>query len=138
MIEDTEVSARIGLIAPPSNAVMEVEFYRSLPEDITVHTSHIYRSSAVVNADSMSQTADNAVQTALTLVQAEPTVVVYGHAASSYAAGIAGDANLARKIAEVAGAPAITTAQASVRCLESISAKRIWFVAPYPQAIAQT
>ncbi len=138
MLDDPPATARIGLIAPPSNAVMEVEFYRSLPEDITVHTSHIYRSSAVVDADSMAQTADNAVETALTLAQAEPTIVVYGHAASSYAAGIGGDASLAEKIAEAAGAPAITTARASVRCLESVGARRIWFIAPYPQAIAQT
>lgn len=137
MIEDTKVSARIGLLAPPSNAVMEVEFHRSLPDDITVHTSHIYRASKTVTADSMAETADNAVQTALTLVQAEPTIVVYGHAASSYAAGPAGDADLARKIADAVGVPAITTARASVRCLQSIGARRIWFIAPYPTAIAQ-
>ena len=34
----------------------------------------------------MAQTAENAVQTALTLVQAEPSVIVYGHVASSYGA----------------------------------------------------
>ena len=138
MIEDREVSARIGLLAPPSNAVMEVEFYRSLPDDITVHTSHIYRSSNTLNADAMTETAANAVQTALTLVQAEPHVVVYGHAGSSYAGGTSGDASIAQKITAAVGVPAITTALAVVRCLQSIGARRIWFVAPYPPAIAQT
>jgi len=133
-----EVTARIGLLAPPSNAIMEVDFYRSLPPDITVHTSHIFRTTRTVSADAMAETAGNAVQTALTLVQTQPALVVYGHAASSYAGGVAGNAALASRIAEAVGVPALTTAGAIVHCLRSIRARRIWYIAPYPPKIAQT
>lgn len=138
MFDTPDVTARIGLLAPPSNAVMEVEFYRSLPRDITVHTSHIFRTSRTLNADAMAETAGNAVQTALTLVQTQPALVVYGHAASSFAGGVAGDAELARRIAEAVGAPALTTASAIVGCLRSVGARRIWYIAPYPPAVVET
>jgi len=108
---------RIGLLVPSSNAVMEVEFYRSLPTDITVHTSHIYRASAAVDAQAMAETGRNAAQTALSLSQAQLALIVYGHTASSYVNGPAGDAEIGRMVAEAIGVPAMTTASAAVRCL---------------------
>jgi maleate cis-trans isomerase len=46
-------SKRIGLLVPSSNVVMEVEFYRSLPNGVTVHTSHIPRSNQAIDSDAM-------------------------------------------------------------------------------------
>jgi len=133
MFEAIAATTRIGLLVPSSNAVMEVEFYRSLPADITVHTSHIHRTSAAVDAQAMAETGRNAAQTALSLSQTELALVVYGHTASSYVGGPAGDAEIARMVAQAAGAPAITTALAAVRCLRSVGAQRIWLAAPYPE-----
>ncbi len=90
---------------------MEVEFYRSLPTDITVHTSHIYRASAAVDAQAMAETGRNAAQTALSLSQTQLALIVYGHTASSYVSGPAGDADIARMVGEAVGVPAITTAR---------------------------
>ena len=132
VFETAAPTTRIGLLVPSSNAVMEVELYRSLPTDISVHTSHIYRASAAVDAQAMAETGRNAAQTALSLSQTQVALVVYGHTASSYVNGPAGDAEIARVIAEAVGAPAMTTAGAAVRCLRSVGAKRIWLAAPYP------
>jgi len=132
MFENTAAVTRIGLLVPSSNAVMEVEFYRCLPADITVHTSHIHRASAAVDAQAMSETSRNAAQTAASLVQTQLALIVYGHTASSYVAGASGDAEIARTVGEAAGAPAMTTASAAVRCLRSLGARRIWLAAPYP------
>lgn len=74
----------------------------------------------------------NAAQTALSLSQTEPALVVYGHTASSYVGGPAGDAEIARMVEEAVGAPAMTTAMAAARCLRSVGAKRVWLAAPYP------
>jgi maleate cis-trans isomerase len=117
---------------------MEVEFYRSLPNDITVHTSHIPRSNQAITPDAMQQTTDNAIGAAASLVQAQLDLIVHGHTASSYAGGIQGDADLARKIGEAAGAPGMTAAEAALRCLRSFGARRLWLAAPYPTATTQT
>ena len=138
MFEHTAVTARIGLLAPTSNAVMEVEFYRSLPADITVHTTRIPRAGTAVDADSMTEMIGNAAQAAAALVQAQPALMVYGHTASSYLDGPEGDARIARRVSDAAGVPAITTAGSVVRCLQAIGARRIALAAPYPQAITQT
>src|SRR5688572_7066781 len=116
---DSTDSKRIGLLVPSSNAVMEVEIYRCLPNDITVHTSHIARSNQTITPDAMRETIDNAIGAAASLVQAELDLVVHGHTASSYIGGIQGDIELARKIGEAAGAPGMTSAEAAVRCLRS-------------------
>lgn len=134
----SNASKRIGLLVPSSNVVMEVEFYRSLPHDITVHTSHIPRSNQAITPDAMQQTTDNAIGAAAALDQAELDLVVHGHTASSYVGGIEGDIELARKIGEAARAPGMTAAEAAVRCLRSIGARRLWLAAPYPRATTQT
>jgi maleate cis-trans isomerase len=132
MFEASGETTRIGLLVPSSNAVMEVEFYRSLPAGITLHTSHIHRASAAVDAQAMAETGRNAAQTALSLSQTQLALVVYGHTASSYVGGPTGDAEIARMVGEAVGVPALTTAMAAVRCLRSVGAKRIWLAAPYP------
>jgi maleate isomerase len=138
MFEATAAATRIGLLVPSSNAVMEVEFYRSLPADITLHTSHIYRASAAVDAKAMAETGRNAAQTALSLSQTQLALIVYGHTASSYVNGPAGDADIARMVGEAVGVPAMTTASAAVRCLRSVGAKRVWLAAPYPMGPTQS
>ncbi|MGH8662905.1 MAG: maleate cis-trans isomerase family protein [Burkholderiales bacterium] len=132
MFQTTAATTRIGLLVPSSNAVMEVEFYRSLPADITVHTSHIYRASAAVDAQAMAETGRNAAQTALSLSQTQLALIVYGHTASSYVNGPAGDADIERMVADAVGVSALTTARAAVRCLRSVGAQRVWLAAPYP------
>jgi len=131
------VTARIGLLVPSSNAVMEVDFYRSLPEDVTVHTSHIYAASQGVNADTLADMAAKAAQSARSMAQAELSLIVHGHTASSFIEGPEGDAFIAKSIGEGAGAPSMTTASAVVRCLKSIGARRIWLAAPYPVATTE-
>ncbi|HEX2828550.1 MAG TPA: hypothetical protein VHP37_19510 [Burkholderiales bacterium] len=131
-------SKRIGLLVPSSNVVMEVEFYRSLPNGVTVHTSHIPRSNQAIDSDAMRQTRDNAIGAAASLQQAELDLVVHGHTASSYVGGIEGDIAIARLIGEAAGAPGMTAAEAAVRCLRSVGARRLWLAAPYPPATTQT
>jgi maleate isomerase len=138
MSQSDEVIARIGLLVPPSNAVMEVDFYRSLPADITVHTTHIYRSTDVVSAESLAETAANAANAAKSLVQTEPALIVYGHTASSYMDRGAGDKRITESIGQAVGCPVLTTARAVVRCLRSVQAQRVAFVAPFPKAIAST
>ncbi len=137
-IEHPPLHARIGLLVPSSNAVMEVEFYRSLPSDITVHTSHILRSTQGVDADGVRETARNAVDAARSMADAELSLIVHGHTASSYIDGPAGDADIARNVAAAARAPGMTTAGAVVRLLNFLGARRIWFAAPYPVATTQT
>ena len=86
----------------------------------------------------MQQTTDNAIGAAASLDQAELDLVVHGHTASSYVAGIQGDIELARKIGEAAGAVGMTAAEAALRCLRSFGARRLWLAAPYPRATTQT
>ena len=121
MFGPTQEATRIGLLVPASNAVMEVEFYRSLPADITVHTSHIHRAQQNLSREALTEMADNARETALSLVALEPALIVYGHTASSYLGGPAGDAEYQEHLADIEkgsdvwGLAAVFAAQAVIR-----------------------
>ena len=138
MFGPTQNVTRVGLLVPASNAVMEVEYYRSLPVDITVHTSHIHRAQQNLSREALTEMADNARETALSLVALEPALIVYGHTASSYLGGPAGDADIEQRVGAATGVPVMTAAGAVVRCLKSIGARRVWVAAPYPKATTQT
>lgn len=45
------MTKRIGLLVPSSNTVMEVDFYRSLPSSVTVHTGRMYMESTTVEGE---------------------------------------------------------------------------------------
>lgn len=131
MFEHTEVTARIGLLVPPPNVVMEGEFYRSLPHDIALHTSHMYRSTSDVTVESLLEMVGNAAQAALTIKMTRPDVVLFGCTSASFIGGLGWDEEVARQISEATGVPALTTSTAVVRCLRSIGARKVAVATPY-------
>lgn len=135
MFADTDVTARIGLLVPPPNVVMEGEFYRSLPRDIALHTSHMYRSSSEVTVDGQVEMARNAGQAALTIKMTRPDVIVFGCTSASFIKGLGWDEEVSRIVSDAAGVPALTTSAAVVRCLQSIGARRIAVATPYTDEI---
>lgn len=135
MFAGTEVAARIGLLVPPPNVVMESELYRSLPPDITLHTSHMTRSTSAVTVDSLTEMVDQAPRAALTLTMTLPDVILFGCTSGSFIHGLGWDAEVARRIEEATGVATVTTTTAVVRCLQSIGARRIAMATPYTAEI---
>ena len=68
---------RVGLLIPSWNSVMEVDFYRSLPHDTTLHTSRMYAADdSPASEERMLETfVMPAAETAATV---HPHVVVFG------------------------------------------------------------
>lgn len=135
MFAGTEVTARIGLLVPPPNVVMESELYRSLPHDITLHTSHMTRSTSAVTVDSLTEMVVQAPRVAMSLTMTMPDVILFGCTSGSFIHGLGWDAEVARRIEEAAGVPTATTTTAVVRCLRSIGARRIALATPYTTEI---
>ena len=81
---------RVGLLIPSSNVVMEVDFYRSLPHDTTLHTSRMYLADATVAAEE--QMLDELVLPAAEAAgTARPDVVVFGCTSAGELRGREGD-----------------------------------------------
>jgi len=72
------MSTRVGLIVPSSNTVAEVDFYRRLPPDSTVHTARMYLEETTPEGESAM--LDEHLPTAVgDVTTARPDVVLFAY-----------------------------------------------------------
>lgn len=125
--------AKIGLMIPSINTIMEPETWAMAPEGVSVHTSRLYL--ITTNAEKLGEMADQTERSAKELGSAECDVIVYGCTSGSFIHGMEWESNLQKKIAETAGCKAITTSGALLKALECFDVKKISIVSPYIQEL---
>src|SRR5512133_514915 len=86
-----ESEARLGLLIPPPNVVMEMGFNRWLPPSIPVHATRMYRSTSDVTVDSLLEMARNANDAARLLAMTLPDVIMFGCTSGSLIMGVGWD-----------------------------------------------
>ena len=74
-------TGRIGLLAPSSNTTVETEFFKVLPEGITLHTARLPITQ--VTPESIGKMADSLDVEAKMLASADVDVIVLGATAPS-------------------------------------------------------
>lgn len=121
---------RVGLLIPSSNSVMEVDFYRNLPHDTTVHTGRMYMVDTTVEGESrmldeFTMPAAEAVGTAL------PHMTVFGCTSAGALRGKDYDRDLCRRIGEVTGSTPVSVIESVNQALRETRAKRVAVVTPY-------
>jgi maleate isomerase len=127
--------ARIGLIIPSVNTVMEPWAARTLPEGISLHTARMYMPDQLTPEGVCAMDANEGMLAVRQLTNCWPAVVAYGCTASSMIQGMAYDAHLREEITEKTGAPATTAAHAILSAFKALGVKRIAAVSPYTKAV---
>jgi len=125
---------RVGLLIPSSNVVMEVDFYRSLPHDTTLHTSRMYLPDATVAGeermlDEFTLPAAEAAGTAW------PDVVVFGCTSAVELRGREYDRQLCERIREVTGAVPVSVVTSVAQALHDTHASRVAVVTPFGERV---
>jgi maleate cis-trans isomerase len=116
-------SKRIGLLVPSSNSTVEVEFYRALPQDVSVHIGRLPITQ--VDPDSIAGMIDPLETESKKLASANVDVIVLGAAAPSFLKGIGYDREVAQRITKATGKPATTASTALLQSLKALGATRI-------------
>jgi maleate isomerase len=121
---------RIGLLVPSSNSVMEVDFYRSVPENVTVHTGRMFMEETTPEGESRmldeyTMPASEAVATA------RPHVIVFGCTSAGALRGNDYDAFLCKELGDAAGVPIVSTIASVREAIERRGAKRVGVITPY-------
>jgi maleate isomerase len=116
-------SKRIGLLVPSSNSTVEVEFYRALPADVSVHVARLPITQ--VNPESIAGMVDPLESESKKLASANVDVIVLGAAAPSFLKGMGYDREMSQRIAQATGKPATTASTALLQSLQAIGANRI-------------
>lgn len=127
--------ARIGVVVPSVNTVMEPWAQRTVPEGVSVLTSRMFMptNTTIETIIEMDRTEGrNAIRQ---LSSVYPHVIAYGCTASSIVQGLAYDAHLRQEIADEFGVPATTAAHAIVTALHTVGAKAVSIVSPYTKAV---
>lgn len=127
--------ARIGIVVPSVNTVMEPWAARVVPKGVSLHFSRMFIP-AETTAETLIEMDRTEGKSALRqLSSVFPHAMAYGCTASSIVQGLDYDAHLRAEMADSYDVPATTAAHAIVTALHTVGAKRISIVSPYPAKV---
>ena len=123
--------ARIGLITPASNRMVEQEMVRHVPPGVVAHVMRLrmtgeHRGTVDVLLPRVAEAASH-------LLDARCDVVAFHCTANSTSEGLAGEAKLLGAVRNAGVAHATTTATAVRHAFDALDARRIVLLTPYTQ-----
>jgi maleate cis-trans isomerase len=116
-------TGRIGLLAPSSNTTVETEFFKALPDGVTLHTARLPIVS--VTPESIGKMADSLDVESKLLATADVDVIILGATAPSFLKGLGYDREVSDRITSVTGKPATTTSTALLEAMKMLGITRI-------------
>ncbi len=123
---------RIGMILPNRNVVAEADVQAMLPAGVSLHTTRLkLHGTSAADIKEMSDGAESAAQ----LLGAAPIDIIVFHCTAVSTSDPAMGDQLVKRIETVANKKAIATSQGLVAALNTLRAKRIVMLTPYPQAV---
>ncbi len=125
---------RVGLLIPSPNSVMEVDFYRSLPHDTTLHTARMYMPD--LTAASEERMLEQFAMPAATMVSTVlPHIVVFGSTSACCLRGKDYDREICERVGELTGAEPISVVDSVNQALRDTRATRVAVVTPYTDEV---
>jgi maleate isomerase len=122
--------ARVGLMIPSSNTMMEVDFARGLPPGTALHTARMYMEDTTPAGESR-MLDEFALPAARDLGSARPDVVVFGCTSAGALRGSGYDLQLCQRISELTGAPTVSTIAAVRNAIQESGATTVGVITPY-------
>jgi maleate cis-trans isomerase len=109
---------------------MEVDFYRSLPHDTTLHTARMYLRDMTV--ESQTRMLDEAVMPAAEALETvRPHIIVFGSMTAALVRGEAYDRDLCARIGKTTCAVPVSLAASVGEALRATRASRVAVITPY-------
>jgi maleate isomerase len=124
---------RIGLLLPSSNTTQEIEYWRVMPPDVSLHVARLPLRN--VEADSTVRIVEDIETEARKLADADVDAIVLAATAPSSRRGPGYDKELAGRIAAASGKPATTAATAQNEAMAALGIDRITIAAPWSDEV---
>jgi maleate isomerase len=126
---DEEWLAKLGVLVPSTNNMLERDAHIVLPRTVTAHFSRMKYARA--DADPLAALSRHAPEAALLLADAQVDVIAFGCTTGSLLGGLGYDLKIISLIEDACGIPTTTTASALIDALHHVGARRIALVTPY-------
>src|SRR5262249_7821573 len=130
MSEDRTKWRRVGVIVPSSNTVVESDFLRALPADITLHAARMFLAETTAEAERR-MIYDHMPIAVADLATLRPHVVAFACTSAGAVLGADGEAALIGNIARETGAPVVSTNDAVGKAIEILGRRLIAVLTPY-------
>ena len=127
------MSARVGLIIPSSNRMVEQEMVHAFPDGVHPHITRLRMTGP--NRMGHDQLIPRVEEATRSLADAKCDVVAFHCTANSMEEGQDGEARILAAVAGSGARHATTTATAIRRALDALGARKIVLVTPYSQAV---
>lgn len=131
----TQPAARIGLIIPSSNRMVEQEMVRWYPAAVQPHVTRLRMTGS--NRVGLDELLPRVGAAAAALDDARCSVVAFHCTANSTEGGLAGEERILAALRASVSGDATTTATAIRAALAALGAKRIVLITPYSVAVTE-
>lgn len=121
--------ARIGVIIPSTNTVVESEFWKMAPEGVSIHASRMKLTKTT--PETLKQMITQMERAADELATAQVNIIIFACTSGSFVGGIEWENKLTKKIMSLTSIKAITTSGAVVGALREMKSKKIVMATPY-------
>lgn len=128
--------ARIGIVVPSVNTVMEPWAQRVVPQGIGVHFSRMFIPDLISRETLVEMDRTEGMAGIRQIASARPHVIAYGCTASSIVQGVAYDQHLREEIQGKFNVPATTAAHAILQAAHTLGARKVSLVSPYTAVVA--
>jgi maleate cis-trans isomerase len=125
--------ARVGLLVPSGNTIIEEEFNALKPEGVSVHTARMY--SAHPTVESLVRMVEDTESATEMIATARPSIIAFGCTTGSLLNGIGWDKELINRIEKIAKVPATTTATAVIRAFSELKIQKVSVGTPYNEEL---
>lgn len=135
--------AKMGVLGPSTNTVVEPDYYQMAPPGVTLHYSRIYIPDGRLGDDAqfvhlMEQIRANLDEAIRQVRTAEPDYLIMGMSSETFWDGRAGNERFTRHVENLAGCRVATGAAACHHALQTLGVRRLGVITPYqPVADAQ-
>ncbi len=125
--------ARLGLIMPSNNTVMEPELSMILPEGITIHGHKVGVRPENRGDDFMEVMRKDAIENGFKIGPVD--CVSYCCLTTSFYHGLAWDQNLLKEMEKSTGKPATSAATAMIRALKELDIEKVAIASPFKREV---
>jgi maleate isomerase len=124
-------------MVPSSNVATELDYRDWLSSDVSLHSARMFMHDASLEA-CRALVEEHAPRAARDLATLEPDVVVFSCTGAGALLGERGEAELVERIAEIAGAPVVSTNEAVTRMLDAHAPERVAVLTPYVPEVVES
>jgi len=121
--------ARLGILVPSANIVMEPDIYRMIPEGVTAHFARVWITEDT--PEELDKMIDYVPRASIELSHALVDVYGFGCTSGSLVRGLGYDQEIISKIEEETGKPATATASACIQAFKAQGIEKISLATPY-------